>query len=145
MMISSQRNSGELSRQGGVTLVELMTVVVIVSILTVIAYPSYRGFMQRSYRTEAKEALMHLAMNQEKFYLQNHTYSTDLAELGFGTGETENGRYVLEVVVADQQGYTLLATPAEEGGMSDDSDCLEFGLNEAGNRTASPDPRGQCW
>jgi len=143
MMITSQRNSGELSTQSGVTLVELMTVVVIVSILTVIAYPSYRDFVQRSYRTEAKEALMHLAANQEKFYLQNHTYSTDLAALGFGSSATENGRYVLEVVAADQQGYTLLATA--DGGMSDDSDCLEFGLNEAGSRTASPDPRGQCW
>ncbi len=134
-----------MAKQTGVTLIELMATVVILSILTLIAYPSYRDFVQRSQRTEAKEALLHIATNQERFYLQNNTYSGDLTELGFSSGETTNGKYRLEIVAADQQGFTITAAPADGSGMDADTDCQEFGLNEAGERTASPDPTGECW
>ena len=57
----------------GVTLLELMIVVVIVGILASIAYPSYRQFMERAKRTEAKALLLEIATNQERCYLQNNT------------------------------------------------------------------------
>ena len=55
----------------GVTLMELMVVVVIVGILAAIAYPSYRDFAERAKRNEAKAILLEIAVNQERFYLQN--------------------------------------------------------------------------
>ncbi len=58
----------------GVTLLELMIVVVIISILTAIAYPNYRQYATRAKRTEAKAALLQIATNQERFYLHNNTY-----------------------------------------------------------------------
>ena len=57
----------------GMTLVELMIVVVIIAILTMIAVPGYRQYSERAHRTEAKNALLLLANNQERFYLQNNT------------------------------------------------------------------------
>ncbi len=61
----------------GVTLVELLIVIVIIAILGLIAVPSYRQYSMRAQRTEAKTALLRLAANQERFYLQNNTYTND--------------------------------------------------------------------
>lgn len=131
--------------QNGMTLVELMVVVVIVSVLTLVAVPSYRDFVKRSQRTEAKEALVHIANNQERFYLHNHTYASDLADLGFGREYTENGLYQLRIVAADRQGFSATAEVASGSGMETDFDCLQFGIDQAGERSATPDPAGKCW
>jgi type IV pilus assembly protein PilE len=132
-------------KQKGVTFVELLVVMVIVAILAIVALPSYRTFVIRSQRGEAKEALLRLASNQERYYLQNQSYSADLGVLGFSSGETETGLYALEVVAADRQGFTATASPASGSAMQSDADCQLFGINAALERTASPDPRGNCW
>ena len=63
-------------RMRGITLLELMIVVVIVGILTAIAYPNYREFAARAKRTEAMALLLEIATNQERFYLQYNRYGT---------------------------------------------------------------------
>ena len=57
----------------GVTLIELMIVIVIIAILAAVSYPSYREFTARAKRNEARAALLQIATNQERFYLQNNT------------------------------------------------------------------------
>ena len=69
-------------RMQGVTLLELMIVVVIIGILAAISYPSYRNFTDRAKRNEAKAILLEIAQNQERFYLQNNTYGT-MTQLGY--------------------------------------------------------------
>ena len=59
----------------GFTLIELMIVIVIVAVLAAIAMPSYRQYVLRTHRTEAKRSLLNVAVAQEKFYLQNNTYA----------------------------------------------------------------------
>lgn len=132
-------------RMRGMSLIELVIVMVIISILGIVGVPSYRGYMQRAQRTEAKDALVRLATNQERFYLQFNTYTTDLTQLGYpASGITEDGLYVLSVV-ANQLTFTATAQPAAGGGMTLDTDCQSFTLDETGARGASPDPRGICW
>ena len=138
------------SRERGVTLIELMVVVVIVAILSMVAVPSYRQYSIRAQRTEAKTALLQLAANQERFYLQNNTYTTNLAALGFPGGVSEYGVYTLNVPVADTQTFQATAVPTPGGGangkdMSSDAECTQFNLNSQGLRTATPDPNGRCW
>ena len=72
----------------GITLIELMIVVVVISILAAIAYPNYQEFTARAKRNEAKAALLRLAINQERFYLNNNSFTLNLAELGFGSAIT---------------------------------------------------------
>ena len=132
-------------KQKGVTLIELVVVMMVIGILGVIALPSYRDYVQRSQRTEAKDALVRVATNQERFYLQNNTYTANLAELGFANGGlTDSGLYEI-VVVADQLGFTATAAPSAGGGMLADDECLSFAIDEAGVRTAAPDPHDRCW
>lgn len=58
----------------GFSLVELMIVVAIVGIISVIAYPSYQGFIKGSNRAAAQADLMSLAAAMERHKAATFTY-----------------------------------------------------------------------
>jgi type IV pilus assembly protein PilE len=140
-------------RTRGFTLIELMITLVIVAILAGIAVPSYRNYVLRSHRVEATSALLRVAAAQEKFYLQNNTYTKNLGKvsgLGFSDSDsvatflTENGWYEIEAkdpVSGDLlDGFILTATA--KGDQVNDADCTSFTLESSGKKTASTD---KCW
>ena len=134
----------------GMSLIELLIVLVIISIITLVALPNYRQFYIRAQRSEAKNALLLLASNQERFYLQNNTYTDDLALLGFPAGTSEKGVYTLTVPVANANAFQATAVPTPGGGVNGtdqtaDDDCATFSINAQGVRTATPDPDSKCW
>ncbi len=128
----------------GVTLLELMIVVVIIGILAAIAYPNYRQYAARAKRTEAKTALLKIAANQERFYLQNNTYTTNMMQLGFPVGAafiTNSNSYSISVTVADGNNFTAIAT--YQNADDEANKCLTFQLDGRGIRTSAP--LGDCW
>ena len=62
-------------RQRGVTLIELMTVVAVLGIIAAIAIPSYRRYMVRANRTDAKTALLQTAQALERCYTNSTPYA----------------------------------------------------------------------
>jgi type IV pilus assembly protein PilE len=141
---------GLRSQAQGVTLLELMIVVVIIAILGMVAIPSYRQYTIRAQRTEAKTALLRLASNQARFYIQNNTFTTNLAALGFPGGVSDKGVYTLAVPVANANVYQATAVPTPGGGqngrdMTSDVDCAVFSINAQGVQAATPDPNTRCW
>lgn len=132
----------------GFTLIELMAVVLIVAVLMLFAVPSYRQYVQRSQRTEAKTALLKAAANQERYYLINKEFTDDLTKLGFAIANgalTEGGRYTLTADTPDALKQTFKITASAADDMLDDDDCQEFSINVEGLRSASPDPHDNCW
>ncbi|MEL7187428.1 MAG: type IV pilin protein [Pseudomonadota bacterium] len=131
--------------QRGITLIELMIVVVIVSILAVVAYPGYQEFAARAKRNEARSALLQIATNQERFYLDNRTFTTDLTTMGLGanaaTYRTPSGAYDIVINNADAASWDATATFLLGG--SEAGKCLTFTINGAGARGSGPD--GNCW
>jgi type IV pilus assembly protein PilE len=128
----------------GITLIELMVVVVIVSILVSIAYPNYQEFTARAKRNEARAALLRLATNQERFYINNNTFTDDLTSLGFAstpTVMTETGYYEIEVTSANAGDFSATAT-YQHGGAEADK-CLTFSIDARGAKTSTPDTN--CW
>ena len=95
-----------MHRQRGVTLIELVVVMIIVGILTAIAVPSYRNYVLRSQRSDAKDAVLALATQQEKHYLQCNTYATSIA------GATNCGAGQLQGAAASKNGWYTLTIPA---------------------------------
>ena len=140
---------GTRRHMAGMTLLELMAVVMVIGVLGMIAIPSYRQYVARAQRTEAKSALLRLATNQERFYLQNRTYSADPSALGFVGNITERGTYSLRIVSATANGYTAIAEPRSGGSFNMTNDaCTSFSLTAQGARTATAaagfDPN-TCW
>ncbi len=130
-----------VQKMRGVTLVELLIVVVIIGILAAVGYPSYRAFVERSKRTEAKAILLEIAQNQERFYLQNNRYGT-MGELGYDSPQlTDSGAYSATVTGATANDFTATAT-YQDGG-AEAGKCLTFNIDGRGRKTSAPDT--DCW
>ncbi len=128
----------------GVTLMELMIVVVIVGILAAIAYPNYRQYVAKAKRNEAKAALLQIATLQERFYLQNNTYTADMTNLGFGGAGnvlSDTGAYSINVGAANANTFSAVATyqkADEEAGK-----CATFTIDGGGTKSSTP--YDDCW
>ena len=138
-------------RQRGVTLLELLAVISILAILASVAVPTYRRYLIRTQRSEAKIALLQLQTAQEKFYMQNNSFTDNIEEAspdGLGlSATTETGKYTVSVDLDDDgQTYTATAAPRAGGGQTDDDDCESFTINQRGTRGVSG-PKGAqaCW
>ncbi len=129
----------------GITLIELMIVVVIVSILAAVSYPSYREFAARAKRNEARAALLKAAINQERFYLQNNIFSDDMTELGFSANPfpTDTGSYVVQVLPSPPNASNFTVTATYQRPDAEANKCLTFTIDGRGVKTSGPDP--DCW
>jgi type IV pilus assembly protein PilE len=139
--------------QRGFSLIELMIVVAIVAILASISVSAYRRYTLRANRTEARIALLQIQAGQEKFFLQNNGYATDLATLraappnGLGlnltaAGVTPSGFYTVSFTAAAANTYTVQAVASGKQA-EDTAACLTFTINDAGLRT--PVDSTGCW
>ena len=143
------------ARMRGVSLIELMVVITILAIISSIAIPSYRKYLLRSQRSEAKIALLQLQTAQEKFYLQNNTYtdkvtvSSTATTPGLGLpGTSETNKYDIAVTTlgGGGQSYTATASPHSGGCQADDKDCANFTITERGVRGVSGTKTPEfCW
>jgi type IV pilus assembly protein PilE len=142
--------------QKGVTLIELVVVMIIVGILAAVAIPSYRNYVIRSNRADAKDALLALATQQEKFYLQCNRYATTIGAAPNcatfvlqGAAASKNGWYTLDIPVGNVTSYSVRATAAAGGSQIQDEACSRFLINERGIRTATnaggADNSAECW
>jgi type IV pilus assembly protein PilE len=133
----------------GMTLIELMTVMVVIAILASIAVPSYRGYILRANRSEAKVQLMTVAGALEKCYTRFNAYDdgagscTVVATLE-GTGlPSENGLYRVTGTV-ERGTYTLTATP--QANQATDTGCGNFTLDHTNAKGRSgTKPVSECW
>ena len=129
----------------GVTLMELMIVIVVLSILAAVAYPNYRGFAARAKRNEAKAALLQIATNQERFFLNNQIYSADLTDLGFNVTNnfvTESNSYTISISSpANATNFTATATYNNSDGEA--SKCATFTIDGRGAKGSTP--LADCW
>jgi len=133
--------------QQGFTLIEMMIVVVVISILAALAYPSYTDYVQRGYRSEGQALLNDTAAAQERYYAQNFVYVTATADIATklkGNTSSPTGKYnlTLGAGAATDGGYLLTATQ-----QFSDTDCGNLTLNALGvrGRTGSGKTVAECW
>ena len=124
----------------GLTLIELLAVVVIVAVLAAISIPIYTGQMVRARRADAKTSLEQVRAAQEMRRAEYGSYSTDLAALGtsWGAPAARVGDYDIDFTVANANSFTARATPWT--GRQQDDDPLY--INQDGSKW---DEAGKYW
>lgn len=145
-------------RIAGMTLIEVMVVVVIVGILAAIAYPSYLNSIRKSRRAEGVAALNSVQLAQEKlrascpFFGQilggaANVCGADAANSTLQAPTTsENGRYTITLAGASGIAYTATATGVgdqandQDGGVTCTLVLTVNGANPNGLRTPA-----DCW
>ena len=128
----------------GVTLMELMIVVVVIGILTAIAYPSYRQYAAKAKRNEAKSCLLQIATLQERHYLANNTYTADMTNLGFPVATnflTDSTSYICTVTAANAAAFSATAT--YQNADAEAGKCATFTIDGTGTKTSTP--FNDCW
>jgi type IV pilus assembly protein PilE len=133
--------------QRGFTLIEVITVVVILGILAAIAIPNYTEYVQRGRRADAKTALTQMAQWQERRRTETNSYATATAQLPGLANVQSNNQTIYTITVdagATATAYTLTATRA--GVMANDP-CGDFTLTSLGVRGSvnNTRPAQECW
>src|SRR5210317_215228 len=122
----------------GITLIELMIVVVVVSILAAITFPNYQEFSASTKSNDTKAAPLQIATNQERFYLNNNTFTLDMTALGFSADPftTDTGSYVMAVTAASPTNFSATAT--YQLGGNEATKCVTFTIDGRGAQTSGP-------
>jgi type IV pilus assembly protein PilE len=123
------------ARRNGFTLVELMIVVVVLAIITAIAYPSYTGHVRKARRATAQAALVDVGAKEQAYLLERRAYATTLADLSFATPQEITGAYTITLAVdnaASPMTFVATATPIN-GQAAGGEQTLT--LNQSGART----------
>lgn len=137
----------------GFSLIELMIVIAIIGVISAVAFPSYTSYMEKSRRADAKIALTKMASIQERYYLQNSTYTTTVADVG--GADSDDGYYTLSIAAGADgiaEGFILTATADAGDSQANDTNCKKLILNSLGTKT-SEDSSGtvdstnakKCW
>lgn len=69
-----QGPTGSTRRTAGFTLIELMIAVAVIGILASIAYPQYRGYVERARVSDGQSGLMQAVQEMERCYTVNGAY-----------------------------------------------------------------------
>lgn len=129
------------SKQTGITLTEMMIVLLIVGIISGIAYPIYTDKVQEARRKHVRELLTHLTTQQQRSLNEDGQLLT-LSELGFTNNNiTSTGHYTLalnsrqDLMGTDCNGcFNFTATARAE--QLNDQPCLVFQIDNAGRKRA---------
>ena len=129
------------------TLLELLIVVTIVAILFSVALPSWNSQVQKARRADARNTLMRVQVEQEKYRADNGSYASSMSALGLSAyGSTSRDYYTISIVSSSATAFVASAAPNTTGRQKKGDSCGTFAINQSG-----PDGSGSyasltdCW
>jgi len=138
-------------RAHGFTLIELMIALVVVSVLAMVALPSFLQQVRKGHRSDAEAAINAVLQAQERWRGDNTTYSASMANLvaaNLGVATTSSlGYYTIATSTATASaGYAYVVTATAVGSQTNDSACTVMTLtaNQRSSPSLSYTPAA-CW
>ena len=143
--------------QRGITLIEMLIVMIIIALIASFAYPSYMNFVVDTKRTAATSVLVQVADRQQQFFMDNKRFTNDLTDLGFANNPLVIGDdgsvmasaadaasvYTVALSNVAATTFTVTATPLHAQA-SRDGDCGSLTLNQAQLKGSSAGGT-DCW
>ncbi|MGH8803599.1 MAG: type IV pilin protein [Polaromonas sp.] len=130
---------GEMKKNRGFTLMELMITVAVIGILAAVGYPAYLDQIRKARRAEAQAALMNISARQQQMLLDTRSYATTIGALNITIPNTVLQTYAVTLTVGTATVPTFTATAAPSGSQAADT-CGALSINQVG--TKSP---ASCW
>jgi type IV pilus assembly protein PilE len=104
----------KIFEQAGFSMTELMVVLVIIGVLVLLALPKLMPLVTKAKTTEAKLMLKQVYTLEQSYKYEHDRYSNVLTDISFEqeklTTEGGQARYKIEVVAADEKGFSAQAT-----------------------------------
>jgi len=85
-----------MKKQAGVTLIELVIVMIIVGVLAAIAVPSYRQYVIKGNRRAAQAVMMDIANRERQYFIGNREFASQ-ADLGYSLPPEVSNNYTYTV------------------------------------------------
>lgn len=133
------------SHMRGITLMELMIVVVIVGILASIAYPSYQEQLRSARRADGQSMLLQTSQALERCYTRFSAYNNGGCAVTFPIASTDGYYSITTVGAVTAAAFTLAAAP--QGAQTSDAKCGTLRLTSTGvqgSQGADTDVNS-CW
>lgn len=133
-----------IKRSYGMTLIELMIVIVIIGILSSMAVSSYSKYSLQARRDDGKNMLLSNASKLQRCLTLIGSYN-GVAPMDCKLITTSaEGHYTLTSTLG-QQTWELSAAAVANGRQVSDTDCKSFVLNHIGQKSATGDKPETCW
>jgi type IV pilus assembly protein PilE len=123
----------------------MMIVVVIITVLSAIAYPSYISQVQRTRRADGKAALLDAAQRLERCHTRFGRYDDANCDVALPFDSQEEFYSVAAVGAIAASTFTLSATP--QNAQADDTNCGVLRLTSAGQQGSQGQnsDANHCW
>jgi len=119
-------------------------VLIVLSILVILAYPSYQAQMTETRRTDGQRILLEIMNEQQKFYSRNSTYTTNLVAVdrtvglgyqdpnGDGTVPSDKNFYLVSAQACPAFNITqcVVLTAVPQGGQLGDGNLTYNSRNQ---------------
>ena len=141
-----KRDIGTTNKTRGMTLLELLIVVVIVAFLASVALPLWNSQVQKARRADARNILTFVQIEQEKYRAETGSYALSMSALGLsGYNSTSRDYYNISIVSSNETAFFAIATPNTNGDQDDDL-CGTFAVDQSGpNESGSYASISDCW
>ncbi len=126
----------------GFTLIEVLTVCVVVAVLAAVALPYYKQRTLHAGRIDGVASLMKIQAAQEQYRSLHGMYANELTALTGTAALSTQGLY--RVSLERTSGETYVATATAQGRQADDKGCPALTLSvQQGFPSEGPAP--ECW
>src|SRR5262245_53457598 len=108
-----------MKKQAGVTLIELVIVVIIVGVLAAIAIPSYRQYVIKGNRRAAQALMMDIANRERQYFIGNREFASK-ADLAYALPAEVSNNYTYDITPVAGTPPTFTITFTAIGGQVSD-------------------------